>query len=206
MADAQSMAIILRWAGVYARAGALGPELIRDLREARRTRHAGQLGVLSAGQEAKLDSSMRKTSSVQLPEALLLRLKEKLGGYRDEISRFFSCPLTGLQNPELLLYEQGYFFTRHRDRGKGGYDGYDERGVGERRVSVVTLVASENLKGGQLVLYGLRGARLLGLFGMEMRLPVEFAPDLMVAFRADTEHEVKPVIAGERISAVTWFV
>ena len=114
--------------------------------------------------------------------------------------------IKGPQDPELLLYEQGYFFTRHRDRGKGGYDGYDERGVGERRVSVVTLVASENLTGGELVLYGLRGARLLGLFGMEMRMPVEFAPDLMVAFRADTEHEVKPVITGERISAVTWFV
>ena len=52
--------------------------------------------------------------------------------------------------------------------------------------------------GGELILHG-------PYSGPDIRLPLAPTPGTLVAFRAETTHEVAPVTHGERFTIVTWF-
>ena len=80
--------------------------------------------------------------------------------------------------------------------------------VKSRRVSLVLFLNSESQEpaedcygGGQLTFYGL----LEGPQWEKCPLPVKGEAGLLIAFRSDLTHEVKPVTFGRRRTIVTWF-
>ena len=102
------------------------------------------------------------------------------------------------QRPEFLRYEKGDFFVRHQAGITKQLD-FDHLRI--RRISIVVFLNDfaneprENCySGGLLNFYDEQG-----MYG----LPGETG--LLVAFTAETLHEVSPVTSGERFTIISWF-
>ena len=96
------------------------------------------------------------------------------------------------------MYRPGDFYRPHRDRAARAGDFVE--GARSRRVSVV-LFLNDGYSGGALTLYGLVDDPKWRAYGF----PIAPAPGLLIAFASDLVHEVTPVTAGERCTAVSWF-
>ena len=89
-----------------------------------------------------------------------------------------------------MRYEKGDFFVRHQDGNTHQLD-FDHLRV--RRISIIVFL-NDSFSGGRLNFYDPTTAfALVGETG------------LLVAFKADTFHEVLPVTSGERFTIVSWF-
>ena len=115
------------------------------------------------------------------------------------LSRHFAVPLSARQPTECLVYRPGDFFGRHEDGGASAPDDAPDL-VKRRRVSAV-LFLNADFTGGELTFYNLLGAGR----SRDLGFPLQPEPGLVVAFRAETSHEVMPVTHGERVSVVTFF-
>jgi SM-20-related protein len=150
-----------------------------------------------------VDRSTRSTELADVAPEAVEFLERRLAAVMPEVSRHYGIPLKGLERLQFLVYRQGDFFQRHRDRGA------DEDNVsGARRVSAVIFLnregdpsTSATYRGGALTLYGLFEQSEADTLGF----PVEAEEGLLVTFPADVMHEVRPVEAGERYTVVTWF-
>ena len=105
------------------------------------------------------------------------------------------------EEPQFLRYEPGDFFVAHQD-GNTPLIHDDSR---FRKVSVVLFLSRasdepspETYGGGELVMHGPYSGPIL-------REKVNAVPGTLVAFRAETTHEVTPVTHGERFTVVSWF-
>ena len=152
-----------------------------------------------------VDESYRKTRRVDVSSAASSLVTERLLGLRDEISETVGADVSGIQDPQFLVYRKGDFFRMHRDRDPA-QDA--PRFAGERRVSAVLFLNGESAdpvpdthSGGALTLYGLIDDGRGGMVG----LPVTAETGSVIAFPSDMAHEVKPVTRGERYSVVSWF-
>jgi predicted 2-oxoglutarate/Fe(II)-dependent dioxygenase YbiX len=68
-------------------------------------------------------------------------------------------------------------------------------------VKLLPAARDDAYQGGELEFYGLvDDARL-----KNRALPLTGEAGLLVAFRAETMHAVSPIVAGERLTVVTWF-
>jgi len=99
-----------------------------------------------------------------------------------------------LQEPLVLRYRRGDYFRRHRDE-------YSERHGAHRRMSMIAFLTGANerdgFRGGELRFHvdaadGPLSVRVPGRLGT------------FVTFAAELEHEVLPVLSGERLTLVTW--
>ena len=133
-------------------------------------------------------------ASASLIEALFLGCKPRLEAH-------FGLKLGGFEAPQFLRYETGDFFVAHQDGNTPLI--HDESRF--RKVSAVLFLsrqseapAPDTYGGGAFVLHG-------PYSGPEIRLPLAPPPGTLVAFRAETTHEVAPVTHGERFTVVTWF-
>jgi predicted 2-oxoglutarate/Fe(II)-dependent dioxygenase YbiX len=136
----------------------------------------------------------RRAQVVDVSEATVNLIKNRLREAKPVIEEHFSETLTTIQPPRFIVYREGDFFRPHRDNG-------NDRGVGDdvtqRRISVVLFVNSRpgGYAGGALTFYG-----LLGTVG----IPLTETPGLLVAFRSGTLHGVDPVTSGQRCTIVSW--
>ncbi|HEX8339127.1 MAG TPA: 2OG-Fe(II) oxygenase, partial [Pyrinomonadaceae bacterium] len=107
--------------------------------------------------------------------------------------------LSGLEEPQFLRYGAGDFFVAHQDGNTGMLRSEREA----RKVSAVIFLNDQTetpgpgtYGGGSLVFHP-RGApepyRLAGEAGT------------LVAFPAETTHEVEPVTCGERFTVASWY-
>ena len=99
------------------------------------------------------------------------------------------------EEPVVLRYGKGCFFKRHRDV----YE-RPENAAG-RRLSLVAFLTGRDegaFHGGELRFF-LRDAA-----GGRVYVRVPGRTGQFVIFAADVEHEVLPVLAGERITLVSW--
>ncbi|MBV9928545.1 MAG: 2OG-Fe(II) oxygenase [Acidobacteria bacterium] len=159
--------------------------------------------VYIEGAEGLVHEDVRKTSSLEVSAALVSDVERRLLELRGEIGRRFGVGLGGCEPPQFLRYGVGDFFVRHQDADSEQSE-YEHLTV--RKVSVVIFLngaadapGPETFGGGPLVIYragGDEGARAFEVAG---------EPGLLVAFRADTVHEVAPVTRGERFTVVSWF-
>ena len=153
-----------------------------------------------------LDEKVRRTMEKHVSKDTKLLISDKLSGIKDELEAYFDLTLSHSQGPKFLYYNEGDFFQRHYDK---GVIPENPQPVKDRKVSTVIFLNSETDKpenntcvGGSLIIYGImkdprfksHGFRLIGTAGM------------LLAFRSDLLHEVKPVIAGVRYTVVDWFV
>jgi len=146
-----------------------------------------------------VNPSYRKTLVKAIAEDKEAALTYKILNVKEEVEQQFSCNTTGLCAFQLLRYEQGHFFKKHRD-----VNGY---GANQKRKVTVLVYLNEPgqgqvtdcYQGGTLVVYGVHE-------GFEQRgLPIIARTGMLVAFPSDLIHEVTPITRGARKSIVTWF-
>src|SRR5947209_12331229 len=161
-----------------------------------RTAAGAAAGLLGAEEARPL---VRKTTRLKIPPALCSRITTLLMAQKERLERHFAQNLATCEEPQFLRYEVGDFFVPHQD-GNTPLIHDDSR---FRKISLVLFLsrqseepAPDTYGGGDLVLHG-------PYPGPEIRLAPP--PGTLVAFRAETTHEVIPVTHGERFTAVTWF-
>jgi SM-20-related protein len=149
---------------------------------------------------AVVDEHYRKTVVARNGGQSMSTVETKVRNLKPALERHFSIALAGCEPLQLLMYDKGDYFTIHED--------YIYRAVKKRQVSVVLFLSRESdvvqegcYLGGTLSLYEPVGTPSWGT----CRLPVIGYEGLLVAFRSRTLHGVSPVIAGRRVTVVTWF-
>ena len=152
-----------------------------------------------------IHETVRRTTSVQLSAETVSYVEQLLLERKPDIAEHFNLALTDCERPQFLLYREGDFFVRHQD---GNTEQLEFDHLRIRRVSVVVFLNNASIEpetdtfcGGSLVFY--RGnddpqAEPLGF-------PLMGETGMLVAFSADTIHEVVPVTWGERFTIISWF-
>jgi SM-20-related protein len=167
------------------------------LRAELRAASGGAAGLLGGN----VRTHVRKATRVAVSPATSGRVKSLLMQCAPRLERHFEVGLAECEAPQFLRYEEGDFFVAHQDGNTPLI--HDESRF--RKVSVVLFLsrqseepAPDSYGGGSLVLYG-------PFSGPELRIPLGPPPGTLVAFRAETTHEVTPVTHGERFTIATWF-
>jgi SM-20-related protein len=119
---------------------------------------------------------------------------------KEKLERHFGVTLAECEAPQFLRYQEGDFFVPHQD-GNTPLIHDDSR---FRKISVVLFLSPQadddspgTYGGGALVLHG-------PYTGSTQRVAMPAAPGTLVAYRAETTHEVTPVTHGERFTIVSW--
>ena len=190
--------------GFYVRRGFLNPETSALLRSAVKDAPRSAASVRTDDRAYEIDRSSRRTDWADVASDAVELVEGRLRAIMPAVSRHYGVPLTGLQPLQFLVYRQGDFFERHRDRGEDSDTPAFSRA---RRVAAIIFLNGEGdpsaggYSGGSLTLYGLfdePGAETVGF-------PLVAEEGLLATFPADVMHEVQPVGAGERYTVVTWF-
>jgi len=155
--------------------------------------------VYGVAESGAVDERIRRTTrvvaSTQTDQLVRRLLTERMSA----VGERFGVALGELEEPQFLRYDVGGHFVAHQDGNTGLLRSERE----SRRVSVVVFLNSQAGSpaagaycGGALVFHP-RGARE----------PVRFNGEAgaLVAFRAETTHEVEPVTHGERFTIACWY-
>ena len=161
-----------------------------------------QAPVYIEGSEGVIHETVRKTTSLHPSAETFTQMHERLLRQKSALEDHFGLSLADCERPQFLRYEKGDFFIRHQDGNTKQLD-FDHLRI--RRISIVVFLNDSSLEpqpdcfgGGTLTFYdhGADGTRTFGLPG---------ETGMLVAFTADTYHEVLPVTSGERFTMITWF-
>ena len=150
-----------------------------------------------------VDARTRKVARLMPTPQTVETVTQRLLDTRETLSAHFRIPLTRCEEPQFLRYREGDFFVAHQDGNTGMLMGDREQ---SRKISAVIFLCRQSgtpeagaYGGGSLVFSEWRAGRTPGRYGLAGE------PGLLVAFPADTTHEVAPVTWGDRFSIVTWF-
>lgn len=160
---------------------------------------AGAAAGLLGEQGARLQ--VRRVTRLKIPPATCTTITALLMAQKEMLERHFAVTLGACEEPQFLRYEAGDFFVPHQDGNTPLI--HDESRF--RKISVVLFLSAQSeaplpdhYGGGELVLHGPYG-------GPPLRTSANAPPGTLVAFRAETTHEVTPVTHGERFTIVSWF-
>jgi SM-20-related protein len=173
-----------------------------DAETCRRVQAAMDAGVREPTEviegEMALVEDVRRASHVEVPDEIFALVETHLDAQRDAIGTFFDQPAGAREGVSLLRYEPGGFYRPHVDRAE-----LAAWPPAARRAFTVILFLESS-----------RDADPSGRFsGGVLRLfpdgaaPIDVVPrrGMLVAFPADTVHEVLPVVDGVRDAVVDWF-
>jgi SM-20-related protein len=142
--------------------------------------------------------TVRRARSMEIDPEILALVESDLEGVREAVERTIRESVGAREGAGFLRYQPGGFYRRHCDRGRvAGWPA-----AAHRLVTVVIFLnggsgidGRREFTGGELCLYP-DGSR-----------EVQISPEtgLLVAFRADIPHEVRPVAGGIRDAVVDWF-
>lgn len=159
-----------------------------------------QAPVYIEGSDSVIHETVRKTTSVHPADATFSKIHERLLQQKSALEQHFRLNLTDCERPQFLRYEKGDFFVRHQDGNTHQLD-FDHLRI--RRISIVVFLNDFSIEpqpgcfsGGTLNFYKPDGAQSFCLEG---------ETGMLVAFTADTFHEVSPVTSGERFTIISWF-
>ncbi len=165
----------------------------------------GPATVYRPGAASPVDESLRRTTRHMLSSETTERVRRLLLARKGEVANHFGLALSDCEDPQFLRYREGDFFVAHQD-GNTEQLQFDHLRV--RRVSVVVFLnrqsdapAPDAFGGGSLVFYEPHADPER----KELGGPLAAETGLLVAFRADTTHEVAPVTHGQRFSIVCWY-
>jgi len=172
-------------------------ELQAELRQA----GGGRATVVGQSAAASVQPLVRSTTRAAVPPATRERVVRLLHERKAAIERHFGLALGPCEEPQFLRYLPGDFFVAHQD---GNTPLIFDR-TRFRKISVVIFLSRQSQDpspdtygGGSLVFHS-------PYPDYALRVPVAPLPGTLVAFRAETTHEVTPVIHGERITIVSWY-
>jgi SM-20-related protein len=146
--------------------------------------------VYIEGTEGTIHDDVRKTTSLHPAGETIERVHELFSRQKSALESHFGTSLTDCERPQFLHYENGDFFVRHQDGNTHQLD-FDHLRV--RRISLVVFL-NESFSGGALTFYD-----------PTTTFALKGETGLLVAFTADTFHEVVPVMSGERFTIISWF-
>lgn len=168
----------------------LDPDSCASLRAELALAPTTQAPVYIEGAEGTIHETIRKTKSLHPATDTLWQIHERLSRQKSALENHFGTSLTDCEQPQFLRYETGDFFVRHQDGNTQQLD-FDHLRV--RRISIVVFL-NDTFSGGSLTFYD--PTTTFALTG---------ETGLLVAFKADTFHEVLPVTSGERFTIISWF-
>lgn len=142
--------------------------------------------------EIRLENAVRRTTLIEVGDDIVAFVEAAFDRCRDAVGAFHQVTLTGREGAGFLRYDVGGFYRVHRDRAT--VDAWPE--AAHRRIALV-LFLNDDFEGGAL--------RLLS---DDDGAPLTFQPraGMLVAFDADTLHEVLPVTSGVRETVVDWLL
>jgi SM-20-related protein len=190
--------------GLFVRDGFFDSKSCAELLSQMSAGHAEK--ALVAGEKPNdgiLDEDFRKVLSVRVEPSAESTVADAFLKLTPILEDHFRIRLQGFEPPVFLRYGQSAFYRPHQDRNP------DQANCSSnRRVSVVVFLNGRSDEpqpglygGGALAFYGL----LEGANWEKCPFPLDAEPGLLVAFRSDLLHEVRPVTFGERFTIVTWF-
>jgi predicted 2-oxoglutarate/Fe(II)-dependent dioxygenase YbiX len=177
-------------------------EHVMDDATCRRVQAAMDAGVREPTEiidgDMTLVEDVRRASHIEVPPAIFELIDAHLDAQRGALSVFFNLRLDGREGVNLLRYEAGGFYKPHVDRAH-----LPAWPPAARRALTVVLFLESSREADPAG--GFTGG-VLRLFP-NIGEPVEIVPrrGTLVAFPADTVHEVSPVVAGHRDTVVDWF-
>jgi SM-20-related protein len=173
-------------------------EIVAELRDAQDSPAA----VYGRGGSGSIDERMRKAARLRPSQATFEFARGRLLECKGEVERHFRIKLGECEEPQFLRYRVGDFFVAHQD----GNTGLLRLEQEQRKVSVVIFLSEQSEEpepdaycGGALVFSDLR------LAPERNKFPLHASAGTLVAFRAETTHEVMPVTHGERYSIACWY-
>jgi SM-20-related protein len=179
----------------------LGAAALEDILSQMRTARSGPATVYGREADGAVETLVRKVTRVNMPAETLEHVTRQLLDRKGEIESYFGEGLGECEEPQFLRYQEGDFFIPHQDGNTPLI--LDESRL--RKVSIVIFLSAQAQEqtggaysGGSLVLHGTYP-------NYEVRFPVTNDPGTLVAFRAQTTHEVTPVTYGERYTIVSWY-
>lgn len=146
----------------------------------------------------QVDVTIRKTDLSKVSEQTYMRIMQTYMELKPQLEAFFNMPLLGIEVPEFLYYSAGSFFTTHHD--------VIDLHTNPRKISTILFLNQQEKEGqegqytgGELCLYGLHE-----LF-KDKGIAMPSSQGLLLAFRSEVMHEVKPILSGTRCSLVVWY-
>jgi SM-20-related protein len=189
--------------GLYLKKDFLDASLCEEIRAQMKTQAYEAGHVKTADKGYVVDVSVRRTRVAHVPVDYAYMIRDRLEELRPAIEDHFTEPLKLQEKPQFLFYEPGDGYAPHRDIPSEPVE--EGARIQGRRVSIVIFLndkaGAHPYSGGELVFYGLVSDPQWKDYG----LPLEAEAGLLVAFRSETLHEVRPVTGGERYTIVTWF-
>jgi SM-20-related protein len=172
----------------------------RLLKELRKT-GAAPAGVYGTAIGAAVHPNVRSASRLVVSAGMGDILRTRFESARPELERHFGVMLRSCEDPQFLRYQSGDFFVAHQD-GNTPLTRDESR---DRRVSVVLFLNEQSAEeaagkygGGDLLFHG-------AYPDWQTRHRAPATPGTLIAFRAETTHEVTPVTHGDRYTVVTWY-
>lgn len=161
--------------------------------------------VYIEGEPNPVNEAVRKTTSLRLSDETIAFVEGRMMAEMPTLEAHFNLTLTDCEKPQFLRYREGDFFVRHQD---GNTENLEFDHLRIRKISIVVFLnhssetpAPETFGGGELIFYRERDE----LCETPLAYPVPSETGLLVAFNAETIHEVTPVIHGERLTIINWF-
>jgi SM-20-related protein len=179
--------------------GFLDASTLADVAAAVRASQGRPATVYGLSDSGDVDERMRRTTRLSPPPEVDELVRRLLLARMSAAEEHFGSSLRELEEPQFLRYEAGDFFVAHQDGNTGLLRSERE----ERKVSAVIFLNSRSeapgpdTYGGGSLLFHPRGA------DEPFRAPAEAGT--LVAFRAETTHEVEPVTHGERFTIAAWY-
>jgi len=192
-------------------AASFGLLLVRDFFDARecgalvaelRGAEGGAAVVYGRGEAGVVDERVRRVARLAVSPETAEFVSRRLSGLKARVEDHFGVRLAGCEEPQFLRYREGDFFVAHQDGNTGLIRSEREA----RLVSVVVFLSRRagetgegDYRGGSLVFSDWRPGSTRDPFSLNGE------PGTLVAFRAETTHEVTPVTSGERLSIACWY-
>ena len=157
-----------------------------------------QAPVYIQGTEVFVHDTIRKTTSVHPADDTFTDVHERLLRQKSALEQHFGEALHDCERPQFLRYEEGDFFVRHQDGNTRQLD-FDHLRV--RRISIVVFLNDFSIEPRA----GCFSGGVLNFYDQTQTFGLEGETGLLVAFTAETFHEVLPVTSGERFTIISWF-
>jgi SM-20-related protein len=179
--------------------GFLDPSTLADVLAAVRASQGRPATVYGLSDSGTVDAGMRRTTRVSPPTEVGELVRRLLLAHMSAVEEHFGSGVRELEQPQFLRYEAGDFFVAHQDGNTGMLRSEQE----ERKVSAVVFLNSRSETPGP----DTYGGGSLVFHPRDFSEPVRPAAEAgtLVAFRAETTHEVEPVTHGERFTIAAWY-
>lgn len=189
--------------GLYLKKGFLDASLCEKI-IAQMEEQPSEAGYLITSDKGDvIDTGLRSARLSDIPIDYAYMIRDGLEELKPLLEDYFDLRLDSQEKPQFLLYEPGGHYAPHRDVPSEEFE--NRVRIQSRLVSIVIFLndraGDHPYSGGELTFYELVSDPQWKDYG----LPLEPETGLLVAFRSDTLHEVRPVTEGKRFTVANWF-